>query len=139
MKRGGYIGTSDKRKADAELRRDLTAEMLAEVPWCVIGKTLEAAISDPRHAVGDRLIMGRWHARCTVRATQLHELRKRSAGGSILNRANCVQSCTECNTGFVENEPRLAQRLGLVVRQGDVTPAEWEALGSRADRFTEAP
>lgn len=55
---------------------------------------------------------------CGGWAIGLHEIRKRSAGGSILNPANVVRTCSPCNS-WVEDHPLLARQAGLVVRAGD--------------------
>ena len=70
--------------------------------------------------------------RCAGRVEGLHERRKRSSGGSLVNPENLIPSCNWSN-GWVEDEPRLARELFgsvLVVREGD---AEWPSLGRRAD------
>lgn len=69
---------------------------------------------------------------CTGHVEGLHERRKRSAGGSLVNPRNLMASCNRCNS-FVECEPALIRELtgtALVVREGD---PEWVALGKRAD------
>lgn len=66
---------------------------------------------------------------CRKKIEGLHERRKRSSGGSLVNPANLIPSCNPCN-GFIEDEPDICHELGLVVREGD---SEWEALGRRND------
>lgn len=66
---------------------------------------------------------------CTGRATCWHELRKRSAGGSLVNPANVLPACGPCNR-FVEAEPLIARELGLVTRPGD---AGWDEMSARRD------
>ena len=66
---------------------------------------------------------------CTGKIDGLHELRKRSAGGSLVNRNNLVPACNYGN-GWIEDNPLLAHEFGLVVREGD---PEWERLGKRND------
>lgn len=71
--------------------------------------------------------------RCAGRIEGLHERRKRSSGGSLVNRNNLIPACNWGN-GFIENEPALIRDLfgsELVVREGDV---EWSDLGLRNDR-----
>lgn len=67
--------------------------------------------------------------RCGGRATAWHELRKRSANGSIVNRANVTPTCTFGNEA-VETFPIQARQAGLVVREGD---PQWEALSRAHD------
>lgn len=67
--------------------------------------------------------------RCQGHATGLHERRKRSSQGSLVNPANLVPACNIGN-GWVEDWPIQAHRLGLVVRPGD---DEWFALAASND------
>lgn len=66
---------------------------------------------------------------CTGRIQGLHELRKRSSGGSLVNRSNLIPACNYCNS-WVECNPLLAHEYGLVVREGD---DDWDRLGKRND------
>jgi len=66
---------------------------------------------------------------CNGKIEGMHELRKRSAGGSLVNRQNLIPACNRCN-GWVENNPDLAHEWNLVVREGD---EDWERLGKRND------
>ena len=69
---------------------------------------------------------------CTVGVQGLHERRKRSAGGSLVNHQNLVPACNWCNS-FIEDNPNEVRELTgdlLVVREGD---AEWDVLGKRND------
>lgn len=64
----------------------------------------------------------------------LHERRKRSSGGSLINPLNLIPACNWSN-GFIEDNPKLIRDLFgqvLVVREGD---EDWEQLGSRNDRY----
>lgn len=56
----------------------------------------------------------------------LHERRKRSAGGSLVNLQNLMPACNPCNL-WVEDYPEAARCIGLVVRSGD---PEWEELAA---------
>ena len=56
--------------------------------------------------------------RCTRLATQVHELKKRSAGGSLVDRRNLLTSCSYCNF-YVEIEPDICWQAGLVIRHGE--------------------
>lgn len=71
---------------------------------------------------------------CTGRIEGLHERRKRSSAGSLVNPENLIPSCNRCN-GFVEEAPAAVRDLTgtrLIVREGD---PEWPELGSRGDRL----
>lgn len=69
---------------------------------------------------------------CLVWSTELHHLRKLSSAGVRVSDANTLASCNPCNAGWVEDNPVLAHRAGLVVRPGD---PEWDALGVRVNRL----
>lgn len=102
----------------AEDRVPRIERLVAQGVGCLIGPLLEAAGVD---------------VRCRRRVEGLHERRKRSAGGSLVNPENLIPACNWCN-GWVEDEPALARELFgsvLVVREGDV---EWGGLGARSDR-----
>lgn len=78
-------------------------------------------------AVGPRIRRLVVHYRgCRHRATGLHHLRKRSAGGALCDPDNVLPCCDVCN-GWIEDHPREAHRLGLVVREGD---KRWARLGN---------
>jgi len=63
-------------------RRKLVAELLAERPKC---------------------------QRCErARSTQVHELRSRARGGSILDEANCVALCGDCHEWVTEHPAQAA-------------------------------
>jgi hypothetical protein len=91
---------------------DFVAMRLAKSSRCELGPRI--AEVDPLHS-------------CRRRATGLHHLRKRSAAGRVKSRLNTLRSCDPCN-GWVEDEPGLARRAGLVVRPGDPM---WPWLGTR--------
>lgn len=55
---------------------------------------------------------------CGKKAVCLHELQKRSQGGSITDINNVMRSCAPCNV-WVEDHPLLAHKAGLVRRAGD--------------------
>lgn len=103
--RARIAARSEKRtKFMAEERVPLTRAMLDEDPWCGMAFSI-------RRVAGD-------YADCQLRAIGLHEIRKRSQGGSMLDRANLVRACSPCNS-WVEDHPDLAYAAGLVARAGD--------------------
>jgi len=106
-----------KARAQADRRR-LIARLTAESPWCELGPIIHEVDPD-------------WP--CTRRTEGLHELRKRSAGGSTTNLANLRRACNRCNS-WVEDHPATARRLGLVVRAGD--PAFDELAQDHPDERT---
>lgn len=96
---------SRSKSRDQAERRRIVGRLAASSPWCELGPIIH--LHDPT-----------WP--CTRRAEGLHELRKRSAGGSLTNLANLRRACNRCN-GWVEDHPTVAHELGLVVRAGDTT------------------
>lgn len=89
---------SAKKEAEYAVRRPLVARLLAERPWC------EAC---PKFAAHDRLAV--YIRRPSV---DVHEVVRRSQGGSILDEANLMCVCRECHRR-IGNEPQLAFDLGL--------------------------
>ncbi len=70
----------------------------------------------------------RW---CRGKIEGLHELRKRSSGGSLSNTDNLIPACNLCN-GLVESFPKEAHSVGLVVRPGD---PNYDCLGAKHDQL----
>lgn len=114
---------SAEHAVEREQRRALVKALMDAGLWeCQIGKVLMRALHDPpaptcRPTPAD--------SRCRGEVSGLHELRKRSSQGSVTNLANLMPACSFHN-GWVEDNPNLAYRLGLVVREGDPT---WWMLG----------
>ena len=76
---------SKKMQAAYRLRRELVAGMLAERPIC---------------------------ERCgTARSTDIHEIKSRGRGGSILDETNCAALCRTCHD-FVTTHPAQAHLEG---------------------------
>lgn len=89
---------SKKREKLYESRRPFVAGLLAERVWC------EACPVFARHD-GKAVFTQR-------KATDVHELVRRSQGGSILDAENCMTVCRPCHTR-IGNYPQLAFDLGL--------------------------
>lgn len=89
---------SPKKEAEYRLRRPLVARLLEERPLC------EAC---PVFAEHDEKPVYRRNASMDV-----HELVRRSQGGSILDEANLMCVCRPCHTR-IGNNPQLAFDLGL--------------------------
>ena len=89
---------SPKKEAEYRLRRPLVARLLEERPLC------EAC---PVFAVHDEKTTYRRNA-----SVDVHELIRRSQGGSILDEANLMCVCRPCHTR-IGNNPQLAFDLGL--------------------------
>lgn len=89
---------SPKKEAEYRLRRPLVARLLEERPLC------EAC---PVFAEHDEKPVYRRNTSMDV-----HELVRRSQGGSILDEANLMCVCRPCHTR-IGNNPQLAFDLGL--------------------------
>ena len=89
---------SAKKEAEYALRRPLVKRMLEESPWCQ---------ACPVFAEYDEKVTYRRNQACDV-----HELKRRSQGGSILDEENCITVCRPCHQR-IGNYPQLAFDLGL--------------------------
>lgn len=89
---------SKKKEAEYRERRKLVARILKERPGC------EACRIFARH---DKLVA--FHQNPAV---DLHELVRRSQGGSILDESNIIPVCRPCHSRIGLN-PKLAFDLGL--------------------------
>jgi hypothetical protein len=121
LARGGELASrSTKRsKLMRTVRAPAVSDMVEAGVQCQVGIILAAA---------------GLASRCTLTVQGLHERRKRSSAGSLVNPDNLLGSCNRCNDRC-EEEPALVRRLTgtqLIVREGD---DEWESLGSRHDRM----
>jgi len=128
LARGKSTGLS--RKGRLKPRSDKRADFMREVRAPQVAALVKAGATCELGFIVNRasaLMDG--PAVCTKRIGGLHELRKRSAGGSLVNPANLRPACNSCN-GWVEDHPKEAHQLGLVCREGD---PDWESLGKRAD------
>lgn len=90
---------SKKKEAEYRLRRPLVERLLQERPWC------EAC---PIFAQHDG-IRGTYRRSPSV---DIHELIRRSQGGSILDEENLMAVCRPCHNR-IGNHPALAFELGL--------------------------
>lgn len=93
---------SKKMEATYRRRRELVAEMLdnsAGDNWCQVILLIQQV--DPMH-------------RCGLYVADVHELRSRGRGGSILDRMNCTAICRPCHE-WIGRNPALAEELGLLL------------------------
>lgn len=118
-----------KTRAKADRRA-----MMAPAP-CEVGPTFLFASRDDRWEIADRKTMDAIVANCNGRTSGKHERRKRSSQGSLTNPANLMDCCSPCNVA-IEDQPRIAHMLGLVVRPGD---PEWTELGPEESRIVPGP
>lgn len=88
----------------SEERVPLVRSMLDADPYCELARLIRRVTPS--------------YADCQRNAIGLHELLKRSHGGSITDPENLLRCCSPCNS-WVEDNPTLAWRAGLVVRAGD--------------------
>ena len=89
---------SKKTEEKYKLRRPLVEKLLGERPWC------EAC---PVFAQHDEVVT--YQQRPSV---DVHEIVRRSQGGSILDESNLMCVCRQCHTR-IGNYPQLAFDLGL--------------------------
>jgi 5-methylcytosine-specific restriction endonuclease McrA len=95
---------SPKKEAEYRLRRPLVARLLEERPLC------EACPVFAEH--DGKLVYAR------NRSVDVHELVRRSQGGSILDESNLMCVCRPCHTR-IGNNPQLAFDLGLARHSWD--------------------
>ena len=89
---------SKKKEEEYRKRRPLVQKLLEERPWC------EACVKFAEH---DGLSVYRRN-----RSQDIHEIIRRSQGGSILDEENLMAVCRKCHTK-IGNYPQLAFDLGL--------------------------
>lgn len=89
---------SKKKEAEYRLRRPLVARLLEERPHC------EACPVFAKHDQKATYVRRR--------SVDIHELVRRSQGGSILDESNLMAVCRECHRR-IGNHPQLAFDLGL--------------------------
>ena len=89
---------SKKKEKEYRQRRPLVERLLQERPWC------EACAKFAEH---DGLAVYQRN-----RSQDIHEIIRRSQGGSILEEENLMEVCRKCHTR-IGNYPQLAFDLGL--------------------------
>ena len=89
---------SKKKEEEYKLRRPLVARLLEQRPHC------EACPIFAEH--DEKIIYSR------QRSVDIHELKRRSQGGSILEEDNLMAVCRQCHNR-IGNYPALAFELGL--------------------------
>lgn len=116
MKRTRLKPRSAKREAIADERRAFVARILSERPQCEGPAHLRRIVDgldtrDQRVVVDQLRACGPWRP-----SAEVHEIVKRSRGGSILEDANVLALCggpKGCHA-FTESEPRLATMAGML-------------------------
>lgn len=93
-------------------RRAIVAELLAVIPSCeagpVIGRHLVGLEPSARRVATDPVV-----DTCAREPADVHEILPRSAGGSILERANLLVVCRSCHQ-WIHEHPRESRLLGLL-------------------------
>ena len=89
---------SKKKEEEYKIRRPLVARLLNEKPWC------EAC---PKFAEHDKVSTYNRN-----KSSDVHEIVRRSQGGSILEESNLMCVCRPCHMR-IGNDPQLAFDLGL--------------------------
>jgi hypothetical protein len=85
--------SAKRAKWQREERIPFVEQILAERPWCEIA----------------------WDEGCTGRATDVDEIRLRSAGGSATDPANTQTACRHCHR-LTHRGPEEAERRGFYIR-----------------------
>jgi hypothetical protein len=70
---------------------------------------------------------------CTNHATDVHELKSRARGGSILDSTNCISLCRSCHS-FITTHPAWALANGFALASW-ATEAEYRAAERARMRF----
>lgn len=89
---------SKKKEAEYRLRRPLVARLLAERPYC------EACSKFAEYDGAVTFYVNK--------SVDIHEIVRRSQGGSILDESNLMSVCRPCHSR-IGREPALAFELGL--------------------------
>jgi hypothetical protein len=92
---------SKKRQRTAQARRLFVEGLLKARPYCEAGMALR--------------LYADYH-RCSGFSTDVHEVRTRARGGSILDPANCRAICRACHS-FIHENPNIATWAGLLESQ----------------------
>ena len=101
MKRTPIKARSTKTEAVYRKRRELVQRMLDNSVgdnWCQVILLIQQI--DPDH-------------RCGLHLDDVHEIKTRGRGGSILDEDNVMKICRPCHN-WVGDHPEDAQRLGLL-------------------------
>jgi len=99
LKRGGKINhRSEKMKKTYEQRRPFVEKVLSENPYC------QACGVFAKHDGKVTFVQNK--------SVDVHELVRRSQGGSILDESNVIAVCRPCHQR-IGNYPELAINLGL--------------------------
>lgn len=99
LKRTGSLNSRSKKKQqEYTLRRPLVERLLKERPWCEACPVFAHHDNKPLYV--------------RQPSKDIHEVVRRSQGGSILDESNLLAVCRPCHTR-IGNYPQLAFDLGL--------------------------
>lgn len=116
MKSGGPLKPRSAKMrakyAGPDGRANFVARILAERPRCEAADLWARLFWSGSFDVLDGPQLLERQRRCTGRSVDVHEKLARSAGGSILDPANCLCLCRPCHS-FVGDRPLEALALGL--------------------------
>lgn len=101
LKRTPLKQVSKKRQELNRKRRTFVDEMLKDFRYCQVGVDIKSV--DESH----------W---CQVRSVDVHEIKTRARGGSIIDRANCLAICRSCHD-WIHRNPKQATDLGFLESQ----------------------
>lgn len=106
---------SAKRSALRDERRAFVERILSERPYCEGPEHLRPLMRLSELSDRDRALIVVVLQECGIhrRSAEVHEKRKRSRGGSIVDASNCLCLCHGCHL-FTEEEPRLATLAGML-------------------------
>ena len=84
-----------------------------------------------RDLLGERMVCEARIQGCTWYPTDVHEIKTRARGGSIIDRENCLALCRACHTWITEH-PSWALENGFVVHAEALSPDMRAAARARA-------
>lgn len=102
---------STKRAAEYVERRKLVARLLGERPVCESIDALSANVGALPPGMLSEFFELR--SKCTRQSSEIHEIKTRARGGSILDPSNCAALCHSCHA-WVTEHPKLAGEIGLM-------------------------
>jgi len=103
----------ERAEAEREERRLLVVDLLGATRSCQAGAALHREVVRLDPALADKLVRAGIICSGNAVPMDVHELLPRSAGGSILDRANCIAVCRACHR-FAHTNPKVARAAGVL-------------------------
>lgn len=103
-------------------RRAVVAGLLEARPKCQAGVLIGTRILNEQGKKPRTAAEAATAAKCTVRTKHVHEVLRRSAGGSILDADNLIAACPTCHH-WIHEHPAAARELGLLVSRHEARHA----------------